>query len=162
MRAVLALLLSLAASPAAALSCLDYDLRSAFWRHMDRPETYVLAWGNFGDLGPGRHDKAADTVTYRAFFAGNTASSRGFDQPFGADVVITDRLFSGIAGGERPVDALARGLPGVVGLVFLRRTADGYTLETGLCEPVVDTDPANKRRAVDCLNGRRCARPAAP
>jgi hypothetical protein len=158
-RLTAALLLALAASPAAALSCMEYDFRTAFWRHMDAPETYVLAWGRFGDLGPGRHDGARDTVTYRAPFSGMTASSRGFDQPFAAHVTITDRLHTGIAGADYPPDALARGLPGIVGLVFLHKTGKGYALETALCVPVIDTDPANRKRALDCLNGRRCARP---
>jgi hypothetical protein len=154
-----AAMLMLPASQAAALSCIAYDIREAFWRHADAPDTYLLAHGRFSELRDPFHDTQNDQVIWQATFVGNSASRRAFDQPFSAEVTITNRLFTGIAGGESTPDGLAQGLPGLEGLVFLRETLGGYVIETALCEPVIDTDPANVPRALDCLNGHRCARP---
>ena len=62
--------LALPAQPAAALACQVYDLRAAFWRHVDAPDTYLLVYGGFSDMHDPRHDKAADTVTWQATFTG--------------------------------------------------------------------------------------------
>ncbi|QYK40296.1 MAG: hypothetical protein KF887_12765 [Paracoccaceae bacterium] len=157
--AVLALVVALIAAPAAALSCLEPDVRATFWRYSDRPETWLPAVGTFSDLRKLRHDRAKDRVLWTARFAGHSASSRGWDQPMDAEVTIVVPLFSGIAGGETDPDALARWLPGQTGLVWLERTPRGYAAVHELCEPFLDTDKANWKRALDCLRGRRCARP---
>ncbi len=157
MRGLLLLLLALPA-PAAALSCLPWDIRAAYWRHADAAETYVLALGRFSALREPFHDRAKDVVIWQATFTGHRASARAFDRPFTAEVTIEDRLFTGIAGGERLPGELARGLPGLTGLVFLRQTPGGYVVTTALCEPVVDTDPTHVRPALDCLNRRSCPR----
>ena len=156
----LAALMALTAGPAAALSCVVYDIRAAFWQHQDRPEVFILAHGSFGPLDQRRYDKTNDTVIWRAIFTGHQAGSRAFDQPFSVKVTINNRLFTGIAGGETDPDALASWLPGQTGLVFLRQAEGGLALDIALCEPAIDTDPANVRRALDCLNRRRCPRPS--
>jgi len=154
-----AAMLALPSSQAAALSCMKYDIRQAWWAHVDAPQTYVLVRGSFSDLRDPHHDRANDQVIWRATFAGMKASARAFDQPFAAEVTITHHLFSVIAGGDGSPDALGQGLPGVEGLVFLRKTAGGHAIDTALCVPIIDTDPANVGPALDCLNGRRCPRP---
>lgn len=160
MRGALALILALALpGPVLALSCQEPDIHRSWWQHADAPETYVLALGAFTDLRDPDYDMDADTVTWQATFAGHTASARGFDQPFATSVTIRDRLFSQIAGAGGDPLRLGRGLPGLTGLVFLRQTADGHALDTALCVPVIDTDPAHVGPALECLNGRRCPRP---
>jgi hypothetical protein len=156
---IAAAMLALTGSQAAALSCMPFGIRDAYWRHADAPENYVLVHGRFSVLRDGRHDTAQDQVIWKATFTGMSASARAFDQPFSAEVTITDHLFTGIAGGDYPPDALAKGLPGLEGLVFLRETADGAAIETALCQPIIDTEPADIGPALDCLNHRNCPRP---
>jgi hypothetical protein len=148
----------LSASQVQALSCEEYSITAAYWRHADAPETYVLVHGTFADPRDVRHDAALDLVTWHARFSGNRASARAFDQPFSADVRVVHRLHSAIFGTESDPESAGRGLRGETGLVFLRKTADGYEVETALCVPLVDTDRSNIRRALNCLNGRHCPR----
>ncbi len=156
---VVATALALPARPVLALACEEYDIRQAFWRHADSVETYTLVYGSFSKLRRPHHDKAADTVTWRATFNGLSASDKAFDQLFISEVVITHHLFSLIDGGGGNPLAMGEGLPGVKGLVFLRKTSTGHALDTELCVPVVDTERAHLRQALDCMNFRRCARP---
>lgn len=155
-----AAMLALPASQAAALSCMEYSIRDAFWSHDAREGTYELVYGRFSALRDRRDDRANDQVVWRATFTGFRHSARAFNQPLVTEVTITDHLFTGIAGGESSPEALANWLPGQNGLVFLKQTLRGYTAETALCEPIVDTSPASIRPALDCLNRRNCPKPA--
>lgn len=156
---VLAAALVLAAGPAVALSCLAPSPQGTFWQHQDRPETFVAALGAFDDLHLVRREKAADREVWRARFTGHLASARAFDRPFEAEVTIVQPLWTRIAGGGVEPGALARGLPGQRGIVYLQMDGAGWRIEAEICRGLIDTDPASIRPTLACLAGRRCPRP---
>jgi hypothetical protein len=161
MRALLAALALclLPVRPAFALLCEENSIQADFWAHQARPDTYVLVKGRFTELAFKRHEKAKDRVIWTAVFVGHSASSRAFDQPFSGKVTITDNLFSLIGGSSPQPDRLAVNLEKLEGLVFLKKVSGGYAISTELCHPMIDTDPADVRLALNCLAGRRCPKP---
>ncbi len=156
---LLAGLLAFAAGPAAALSCIAPSPQGAYWRHQEAAETFVAAYGSFGKLRGFRHDRARDRAFFTATFTGHTAAGGSFSKPFTASVEIVHPLWTGIAGGDADPKALARWLPGQVGIVYLERTAGGYRATSGICEGVIDTNPDSVQPTLACLAGRRCPRP---
>lgn len=155
---LLVLSLGLEIGPATALPCTLTTIRSEFWRYHDRPEEFVLVQGSFSDLEFQRHERRKDRSIWRATFTGFSPSVRGFDRRFAAEVTLVDRLFTGLEGSNPDPKRLASVLPGVTGLVFLKRTNGRYSLETEFCAPILFTDPADVKTARDCLAGRRCPR----
>jgi hypothetical protein len=164
MRAGLAgLAMMLAPGAAQALSCLEYSIQGAYWDHQARGETYILAEGAFSDLR--KTDAAgvdlsavfggATAEVWAASFTGFTASTRAFDQPFAAEVVLILPDYSLIGGGYDSAAAVD-GLAGQSGLVWLQDTGDEYRLVAELCAPLIDTDPASLDPALRCLAGGYC------
>lgn len=159
-RAVIALALALAFGPrpAAALSCLAMTPQDVFHVHDDAEATFVAVLGSFGPLKQVRHDGARDRVIWRATVRGHTASGRGFDQPFAAEVEVIQPLWSAVAGGGVDHAYLGIWLPGLTGIVYLERRGAGYRLTGDICRGMIDTDPASIRPTLLCLTGRRCPR----
>lgn len=156
--AALALALALAPGPAAALSCIALTPADVFHQHNDAEARFTAALGAFGPLKRVRHDKAQDRVIWRATFTGHTASAKGFDQPFRAEVELIQPLWTGIAGGSADPDYLGTWLPGQTGIVYLERTGKGYRLTDEICRGLIDTDPASVAPTLRCLRGGRCPR----
>lgn len=148
---------------AAALSCLEYSIRNAYWYHHERPETYVLVHGSFSGLeqvDAAGQDltgvfAAAEAEVWTARFTGFKASNQAFDQPFEAEVTLVFPDFSMIGGGTDSAEAV-KWLPGQTGLVWLQRTDAGFRLTAEPCASMIDRDPASVKPALNCLAGRHC------
>jgi hypothetical protein len=141
-----------------ALDCAAPSFARDFWSYKASPETYEAVYGTFSNLRNPRHDIAGDVVTWEATFTGFRASGRAFDKPLLTDVTINYMLFSDIAGGARDPGLSGSWLDGVEGVVFLQQSGEGYVATTGLCSPLIYTEPGAVATALDCLNGRRCPR----
>ncbi|MBN8629954.1 MAG: hypothetical protein J0L76_03755 [Rhodobacterales bacterium] len=155
---LLAALMALSPVPAVALSCEEYSIRDAYWRYQAAEETYVLVFGAFLDLKKTRakaEGYPGGAEVWTAKFTGHGFSRRAFDKPFETGVTLIFPDFSDIAGGYNTAD-LADWLPGKRGLVWLKKTAAGYQLAAGLCQPLLDTKAANVKPALQCLRGGYC------
>ena len=164
MRAGLAgLMMILAPEVAFALSCEAYSIRSAYWFHANRAETFVLAQGTFSNLKLVEKVETKNTTEaiepgrtiYSARFDGFLASQQVFDQSFTAEVTLVFPDFSYIGGGYDTA-AAAEGLAGTSGLVWLQETRSGYQVAAELCLPLIDTDPTSVKPALRCLRGGNC------
>lgn len=156
--AVLATVLLIGAFPAQVMACELMSIRYEYWRHQERPESFVLVHGAFRELTFVRHEKRKDRSIWRATFVGHGASARAFDKPFAAEVTIVDNLYTGMEGETPDPRRLGEAIAGVTGLVFLERTEDDYRVETEFCTPLIHTNPADVKPALACLAGRRCPR----
>jgi hypothetical protein len=145
--------------PARALDCAEYNLESDFWGHKNRPETFELVYGAFSDLRNPRFDAAADTATWDATFNGFRGGERAFDIPLQTQVTIADRLGTGILEDNPDPMRLGTTMDAQAGLVFLEQSTAGYLATTSYCWPMINPNPDDVARALDCLNGRRCPKP---
>lgn len=161
--AVLAVLALMLPQVASALECLIPSIQRDYWWHKERPETYVLALGGFTELrrapkagvSHAEVDLQAKIKVWTARFSGFTASRHAFDQPFETEAILVFPNYSFIAGGADTA-AEVRTLPTQTGLVWLMKTERGYQATSGLCQGIVDTDPANVKPALRCLRGGHC------
>jgi len=167
MTAVLVLVVAPAmCAPANALECLVHSVARDYWRHNESAETLVLALGRFTDIKLSRDEVTvapevelnAKYEVWTAGFQGFLASRKAFDKPFEARVTLNVPDCSFIAGGSDGSGEIER-LPGKTGLVWLLQTPDGDQATSGLCDSIIDTDPANVKPALRCLRGGFCPNP---
>jgi hypothetical protein len=146
-----------------ALECLIPSIQRDYWWYEERPETFILVYGQFSNLQLTESVETKETSdgfqagrqVFLADFAGFKPSRRAFDQPFSTKVtlVFPDESFIG-GGSNTSVDAEA--LPRMVGLVWLMQTDSGYEATASSCSDIVDADPANVKPALRCLRGGYC------
>lgn len=145
------------AAPALALSCLRPDVTQSFQNAAEREEVFVMALGELTRTGPDvatPNDIQIGTdlpanYAFPARFTGRGASGGGFLTALTVDVTVEVSCVSAWCGGV-PLDSYA--------LVFLRRDADGYVFEAGLCDPFSYTNPTEHdlMEVIGCLNGASC------
>lgn len=153
-----AVLAGLTPLPALALSCAEYSIRDSYWYRDAQAASYVLVLGSLSDLVRTSATGPNGAEVWTARFQGHKASTRAFDQPFEAEVRLVFPDFSLIGGGYDTA-AAAEWLPGQTGLIWLKLTDGGHELTAELCQPLVDTDPASIKPALNCLAGRWCPKP---
>jgi hypothetical protein len=152
-------LVALSPVPAVALSCSEYSIRAAYWSYEWRDEPYLLAYGSFSEIRrafPGDRKRAH---IFQARFSGHTASRRAFDQEFKAQVLLDFREAAMITGDPGLPEGLSKHFSGETGLIWLEKTLEGYSARHNLCWPLVDTDPASVKPALQCLRGGHCPKP---
>ena len=151
----LVVLAALQPTMAAALECIEYDIRTAYHEYASKPERYTLVFGQLDDFRRAFPADSAQPYIYVARFTGLGASRRAFDRAFQTDVTVD---FSELRlTGETGMDpASAEELTVGTGLVWLEQTDKGYSAAYSLCWPIVDTDPASVKSALRCLRGGFC------
>ena len=115
-------------------------------------DSYILVLGSFDELSPVAGKFPFRGASWIGHFTGSSASDLGFDQPFEADVTLRYLYFSSL---PKPA-ALARSLPGKVGLFWINDSEAGYVTDYNPCVPNPETDPLRIGQYLDCINGRAC------
>lgn len=153
MRILLVCALALLPVQAAALSCLRPDVQRSYAEVDAAPESYVVVSGRltFDPAAlPRSHQKDTQPRTeVTAHLTGKSFGKDGFALPFERDIQMDVLCFGPWCGG---VDT------GAEVLAFIKRGAEGYTLEVSPCGGRVFANPMPKmlRQVEQCFAQGRC------
>ncbi|MDA5092763.1 hypothetical protein O2N63_01515 [Aliiroseovarius sp. KMU-50] len=156
MRAFLALIFSLLAAPAIALSCMPYNAVQAFLDADEAAAPYLIVLGRltFDDekrpkVDWSKQDEVRPDNRFAAKLVGRSLTGRGFEMPFHEDITVNVQCTGPWCGGLTRNETY---------LTFLEMRDDGYFLETGPCGGFAfeDPDPEMLTRIKACFRGERC------
>ncbi len=145
MRILLALLLTILASPAVALSCLPYNAVQAFLDAKNSPDPYLVVLGTLSfdeehlpKVDWNKQENVKPDNVFPAYLAGHSLARRGFVLPFREDIMVNVQC-----AGPWCASLTA----GEVYLAFLKQTTDGFELATNLAVVL----PLVTRMLISCL-----------
>ena len=146
------------AAPVQAFSCADTSFIRDFHDRKRSLDTYELVSGRFTDVS----HKTGEGHIWTATFVGFKASSIGFNKPFTTPVTIegSGDFYTNNSDEPHDPEGRARGFENGSGLIFLRKSADGYHADRGLCNPMFYDARREKNQALACLRGSKdCPEP---
>jgi len=149
----LALLLAMLSTQAQALSCQRPDVARSFHAISDAEVTYHALRGqlNFDpSLMPNSYvQDGASPAPVPAQFQGFGLTLAGFDQPISAAITLKPDCSGPWCGSMRPSQDV---------LIFVQKTASGYSLEITPCSGMIFEAPSDVmvETLVSCLNGKAC------
>ena len=148
----LALILTVLAQPAAALSCMRPDIARTYAELDAAPESYALARGTLTldpeqVVRPTLNEHAPEPYTLSATFQGHLPTAVGFNKPLTVPVTVE----VGCAGpwcGAPPDGA---------SILFLEQRGDAVVLKAGACPfYAFAADAGTEAKALACLRGEGC------
>ncbi|WP_375175783.1 hypothetical protein [Pseudooceanicola sp.] len=152
--APLALSLTLASSPANALSCLRPEVLRSYQEAAEAKETYVVVSGVIShDVAAVPEARNADSprIAFTARLAGASLTHDGFTAPFDAPVEVTLNCVSAWCAPLPPQHASV--------LAFVQKTEDGYSLDMQPCQQWLFENPEPEQMValVDCHTSGNCS-----
>lgn len=156
MRIMLALLLTILASPAAALSCAPYNAVQAFLDAQAAPDPYLVVLGTLtfdeGHLPKVDWDKQEEVKpdnVFSANLAGHSLARRGFVLPFREEITVNVQCTGPWCASLSDQE---------VYLAFLKQTETSFELVTHPCGGYAfgDPDPDILSRVKACVRGSGC------
>lgn len=155
-RALLGIVLALAASPALALSCLPYGVTDAYHAAADAAERYVIVTGTL-QFDPGllpkvdmaRQDETPPSTLIPGRITGHSLDRRGFLQPFSQPITLDVQCYGPWCAGLKPNTRY---------LTFLQKQEDGYLLASNPCGGFAFGTPSSEmlRQVQSCFNKGPC------
>ena len=145
--------------PALALSCMPYDIVSAYKDAEKSDDSFVVVLGDLtfdkSALPVVDMDHQADTPAdtfFQGRLVGNALTLDGFETPFEMDIAINVQCFGPWCGSLTPDTEY---------LGFLKRTEGGLLLETNPCGGYAfgEPQPEDVAKVLACARGESCTPP---
>lgn len=153
---LLALALSVLASPALALSCLPPDVARSYTEAAAAEQSYIVVRGTLAfdetqlpEVDLAHQDQTPPSTDIAARLTGQSLSQSGFEREFDRPITLRALCFGPWCG---------RAVSGTETLAFLEKTGDGYALSITPCGGFDFPEPTEAMldKVVECFQGGSC------